>query len=327
MKKLTDDLSFSLIICTYERDTSLKRLLDSVQEQRLYPDEILIIDGSYSKETEIMLEEHSYKNLKYFRVEEEDRGLTKQRNYGIKKSSEVAIICFLDDDIVLKPDYFQQLIQTYQLIPEAIAVGGWIEDETAWKTVPKEYQPAYDEFVIDGYVRKLGQRNVLRKRLGLLSDKPPGFMPEFSHGFSTGFLPPSNKIYEVEYFMGGVSSYKKKIFDKLGFSPYFEGYGLYEDMDFCLRASNYGKLYLNTGARVKHLHVESGRPNHYKYGQMVVKNGKYVWKLKYPKPSFKARLKWYKISFLLAFIRLINYLQGDKAGFRDFKGRLSGFLK
>lgn len=85
MKKLTDDLSFSLIICTYERDTSLKRLLDSVQEQRLYPDEILIIDGSYSKETEIMLEEHSYKNLKYFRVEEEDRGLTKQRNYGIKK--------------------------------------------------------------------------------------------------------------------------------------------------------------------------------------------------------------------------------------------------
>lgn len=152
-------------------------------------------------------------------------------------------------------------------------------------------------------------------------------MPEFSHGFSTGFLPPSNKIYEVEYFMGGVSSYKKKIFDKLGFSPYFEGYGLYEDMDFCLRASNYGKLYLNTGARVKHLHVESGRPNHYKYGQMVVKNGKYVWKLKYPKPSFKARLKWYKISFLLAFIRLINYLQGDKAGFRDFKGRLSGFLK
>mgnify|MGYP001269438940 CR=1 FL=1 len=43
---------------------------------------------------------------------------------------------------------------------------------------------ALKEFVIDNYVRPLGQRNVLRKSLGLLSDKPPGFMPDFSHGFS-----------------------------------------------------------------------------------------------------------------------------------------------
>jgi len=30
-------------------------------------------------------------------------------------------------------------------------------------------------------------------------------MPEFSHGRSVGFLPPSEKIYYVEQLMGGVS--------------------------------------------------------------------------------------------------------------------------
>lgn len=320
-------LCFSLIVCTYERATALKRLLDSVKQQKLYPDEILIIDGSHSEETKKLLEEHQYEQLKYFRVGEEDRGLTRQRNFGIDKSGEVDVICFLDDDIVLKPDYFQNLISTYHTNEDAVAVGGWIEDETEWRKVEQNYKPAFDEFLMDGYVRKLGQRNILRKRLGLLSDKPPGFMPEYSHGFSTGFLPPSGKIYEVEFFMGGVSSYRKELFNKIGFSSYFEGYGLYEDMDFCLRASKIGKLYVNTEARVLHLHEESGRPDHYKYGQMVVKNGRYVWKLKYPKPSFKSKVKWYEISILLAFIRFLNHLKGEKMALGDFRGRMSVLLK
>lgn len=318
---------FNLIVCTYKRHQALKRLLDSVKQQNLYPDEILIIDGSQGDETEKLLEEHRYKNLKYFRVGEADRGLTRQRNYGIAHSGDVDIICFLDDDIVVKPNYFQNLMSTYDAHPEAVAVGGWIEDKTVWKHQGSDYKLAFDEFSIDGYVRKLGQRNVLRKRFGLLSDQPPGFMPEFSHGFSTGFLPPSGKTYAVEFFMGGVSSYRKSLFETIRFSSYFEGYGLYEDMDFCLRASRLGKLYVNTGARVLHLHEESGRPDHYKYGVMVVRNGKYVWKEKYSNPTLKAKAKWYAISYLLAFIRLFNFIQGDQTALDDFKGRWSQLIK
>lgn len=317
-----NDLTFSLIICTYERPESLKRLLNSVKEQNLYPNEILIIDGSFTNEIQDMIVEHAFENLNYFMVEEKDRGLTRQRNFGIQKSGKVDIVCFLDDDIILMPDYFENLLSTYLAKPETLAVGGWIADETEWKTAPKNYKPAFDEFLIDGYVRTLGQRNILRKRLGLLSNKPPGFMPDFSHGFSTGFLPPSGKIYEVEYFMGGVSSYRKSLFKMISFSSYFEGYGLYEDMDFCLRAGRIGRLYVNTAARVLHLHEESGRPDHFKYGQMVVRNGKHVWKLKNPKPSMKAFFQWHAITILLAMIRLFNYFRGDPSGLADFKGRL-----
>ena len=76
---------FSLIICTYQRSQALVTLLKSVQKQRLYPDEILVIDGSIDNQTENVLIKEVIKNLKYFKVEKQDRGLTRQRNFGIEK--------------------------------------------------------------------------------------------------------------------------------------------------------------------------------------------------------------------------------------------------
>ena len=40
-------MKFSLIICTYQRPKPLLQLLQSVQEQTLYPDEILIIEAKF----------------------------------------------------------------------------------------------------------------------------------------------------------------------------------------------------------------------------------------------------------------------------------------
>ena len=92
-------MNFTLIVCTYMRSQSLLKLLKSIAKQTLYPNEILIIDGSTTHETEMILKEHIFENLSYFKVEETDRGLTKQRNYGIKKVSQASdIVCFLDDD-------------------------------------------------------------------------------------------------------------------------------------------------------------------------------------------------------------------------------------
>ena len=49
-------LNFSLIICTYQRPKSLLLLLESVKKQSVYPNEILIIDGSLNDETELIIE-------------------------------------------------------------------------------------------------------------------------------------------------------------------------------------------------------------------------------------------------------------------------------
>jgi GT2 family glycosyltransferase len=149
----------------------------------------------------------------------------------------------------------------------------------------------------------------------------------YSHGRSVGFLPPNGKTYEVEMIMGGVSSFRKKVFDSLQFSSYFEGYGLYEDADFTLRVAKIGKLYLNTAAKLNHYHDVSGRPNQYQYGKMVVRNGWYVWKIKNPRPAFNAKIKWHGITILLILIRFSNTLTTPKRkeAFTEAIGRTVGW--
>lgn len=293
------------------RSEPLLKLLFSIQEQTLYPNEILIVDGSVDAKTKQLLQKKTFKNLKYFQVEANQRGLTKQRNFGIDKVDKTSeIICFLDDDIILKPDYFENLIGTYNKKNDALAVGGYIINDNVWDE--SDNQNSKYKFYFDGWMRNEPLRFKLRRKFGLQPDTKPGYFPTFAHGRSVGFLPPSGKIYSVEQIMGGVSSYKKEVFERLNFSTYFEGYGLYEDADFSLRLSKIGKLYVNTAAQLYHYHDDSGRPNRYKYGKMVVRNGWYVWRIKYPTPTLKDRIKWNATSFLLTIVRFVNVINTNK---------------
>lgn len=311
------------------RPKPLQDLLESVRLQTVYPTEILIVDGSTNMETQNMLLENTFSNLKYFLVSESDRGLTKQRNFGIKQvGASIEIVCFLDDDTILESNYFEEIIKTYTLFPQALGVGGYISNEDEWVFVGSPYQPSHKDYYYDGWKKHDGARFVLRKRLGLDTNTKPGFLPDFSHGRSIGFLPPSDKIYEVEQLMGGVSSFRKEVFQSFQFSTYFEGYGLYEDADFTLRLSKVGKLFVNTAAKLAHYHDSSGRPNQYRYGKMVVRNGWYVWRIKHRYPSFKAQMKWHSITLLLTFIRLTNTFTSTKKqdSFFEFLGRMVGWF-
>jgi len=202
------------------RPIALQNLLKTVSLQVVYPDEILIIDGSTNDDTASMLGVNNFKNLKYYKVNENQRGLTKQRNYGISKVSEDSdVVCFLDDDITLDPSYFKNLTSTYEAYPKALGVGGYITNEVLWKRSNTTSNSNYYDF--DGWRRPEPSRFKIRNRLGLNPDALPGVLPTFSHMRAIGFLPPSGKVYPVELFMGGVASYKMSVFKSLSFSTYF----------------------------------------------------------------------------------------------------------
>ena len=317
-------MKFSLIICTYMRPIALLKVLETVVTQTLYPDEILIIDGSSNHETKTVLEQNYFKNLKYYLVSDKERGLTRQRNFGIGNvDKKLDVVCFLDDDTQLEVNYFKNLLQTYLKFPKALAVGGYIINDIEWSQTEEINKHL---FYYDGWVRKESSRFKLRKKLHLLDDTPPGWMPKFSNGRSVSFLPPSNKVYQVEQIMGGVASYRMGIFKEISFSKYFEGYGLYEDADFSLRLAKKGNLYINTAARLAHYHDTSGRPNQFNYGKMVTRNGWYVWRVKYAKPKFIARIKWNAIAIVLMIIRFINVVttKRKKEALTEALGRFYG---
>ncbi|PKG51701.1 glycosyltransferase family 2 protein [Olleya sp. 1-3] len=320
-------MKFSLIICTYMRPEPLLKLLKSVREQTLYPNTIIIVDGSLDTKTELVLVDNTFSNLYYHKVDESNRGLTKQRNFGINLvDDKTEVICFLDDDTILKPNYFEVLLNTYAEKPDALAIGGYIVNEVSWQKQTTNNDVNY--FYFDGWQRKEPLRFKIRRLFGVLPDVPPGFMPSFSNGRSVSFLPPSGKVYPVEQIMGGVSSYKKEVFDILNFSTYFEGYGLYEDADFSLRLAKQGTLYINTAAQLEHFHEASGRPNKFRYGKMVIRNGWYVWRVKYDNPTLKARFKWHLTAILLTKVRLLNVITtaNRKEAFTESLGRIVGWF-
>ena len=123
-------MKFNLIICTFQRPEALMQLLRSVSDQYFKPDEVLVIDSSYDQRTEEVIKKKNYSFVKYYKVGDEERGLTRQRNFGISKTSKnIDVICFLDDDTVLETNYFQELMSTYEEFPDAIGVGGYIIEE------------------------------------------------------------------------------------------------------------------------------------------------------------------------------------------------------
>jgi GT2 family glycosyltransferase len=324
-----NEMKFTLIICTYMRPKPLLKLLQSVQRQTVYPNEILVIDGSVNDETKIIIEENSFDNLNYFLVSEGERGLTKQRNFGIEKASKSSVfISFLDDDTELLPNYFEELIKTFIDDETITGVGGVAINENNWsKAEPNKKYNLKHYNLIDGFFSKVGQRNVVRNYLGLQSNLGPGKMPDFSHGKTCGF-PLSNKIYEVDLLIGMSFAFRKNVFDSIRFSTYFEGYGLYEDADFSIRALQFGKNVINTKVQLYHFHNPSGRPNKYFYGKMVVRNGWYVWRVKNPFPKFNARLKWHSITLLLIIIRFSNIFTTTKRkeAFTEALGRTLGWI-
>jgi len=310
------------------RPESLTRLLDSVKKQTSYPDEILIIDGSTDDKTGLHFRESNIKNLKYHKVLPSDRGLTKQRNYGIDRvSASMDIVAFLDDDTVLEKDYFLNLLKAYENLPDASGIGGIATNENRWQL--KE-DKRYDEnyfYTLGNYVVKESSRNVLRNKLGLASNVLPSVMPRYSHGRTFSY-PVTGDNYPVDLLVGMSMSFRKKVVDTIKFSTYFEGYGLYEDADYSIRALQYGQNYLSTNVRLEHHHDAAGRPNKYIYGKMVVRNGWYVWRLMHPHPGFKNILKWYAITILLSNIRFVNIITTSKRyeAFTEFIGRSVGLF-
>ncbi|MGJ8684507.1 MAG: glycosyltransferase family 2 protein [Nonlabens sp.] len=266
--------------------------------------------------------------ISYHKVPPEHRGLTKQRNYGIERVQEdMEIVAFLDDDTILQENYFKNLIQAFKDLPDAAGIGGIATNENRWQLKTQKQYDKNNFYQFEEYVVKESSRNVLRNKLKLASNELPGVMPKYSHGRTFSY-PITGKNYPVDLIVGMSMAFRKNVVDQIKFSKYFEGYGLYEDADFSLRALRFGQNYLATSVLLEHHHDAAGRPNKYNYGKMVVRNGWYVWRLKYPDPSLKNNFKWYQITILLTTIRFLNIFTTAqrKEALTEFLGRAAGII-
>lgn len=317
--------SLSLIVCTWRRPEAVRRLLAALRDQTCPPAEILVVDASPDSETETVVAASGLPGLIYDRVPPEERGLTRQRNRGIARARG-EVIAFLDDDTVPEPGYFAELLASFERHPDAVGVGGYIFNEVDWRPARDEGLGVYRS---GAWERREDYRWRLRRLLRLDSPLPAGWMPPSGHPRASGFVPPDGEDHRVELFMGGASAWTRALLERVRFSPWFEGYGLYEDLDFCLRAGREGSLWLCTRARLAHLHDAPGRPNRFRYGGMVVRNGWRVWRLRWPVPAWTDRGRWWATTALLTLCRLGDAVRGPdrEAALTEALGRFWGMAR
>lgn len=321
----------TLIICTYCRPQPVKDLLASVQQQTRLPDETLIVDASPDQLTEQVVAAYQQTDvlpgLQYYLAPPAERGLTRQRNYGIARATG-EVVAFLDDDTILEPAYFAEVLACFDRHPEAAGVGGYITNGSGWTRSTAAASDRLATYRWEGWEKRDDFRHRLRKLLQLDSPLPPGWMPPFGHGRSVNY-PPTGNDYKVEFVMGGASAWRAEVFRRQHFSTYFEGYGLYEDLDFCVRVAREAALFLCTRARLAHYHASGGRPNQFRYGQMVVQNGWFVWRRRWPTPEFSQRLRWWAITLLLTICRFADVLRirGGWQALTEAVGRLIGMVQ
>lgn len=312
--------TMAVVVCTLDRPAAVGRLLEALAAQERPADEVLVVDASSGSATAEVVEAAGCGrpgDPRHRAVAPEDRGLTRQRNVGLAATSGELVV-FLDDDTVPDPDYLAELEACFARHPDAVGVGGTIV-EAGWRPArPGRPEPGW--YRQGGWERPEGARWRLRRALGLAGRLPPGWMPPSGHGRPVAFLPPDGEDHRVEFVMGGASAWRRSVFDRHRFDPAFEGYGLYEDLDLCTTVGVDGPLYVAGAARLRHLHAPEGRPDHRRYGRMVVENGWYVWRHRWPQPGPADRVRWWATTAVLAACRAA----GGPGGRAEARGRLAG---
>ena len=196
----------SITICTADRSTSLKKVLQSLELISYKNFEVIIIDASSTTHTSEMLGTLSKKiSFKLKSLKVEPKNISFSRNMGIKQASG-AIIAFLDDDAIPPPEWIDQLLFTYSIQGDKCAgVGGTVRDLT---------RPGYPLQFHRGITNVLSETIYIRSAEASNYNRPKGFW--------------YNGI------MGTNSSYRKDMLEKInGYDEFFEYF--LDETDVCLR--------------------------------------------------------------------------------------------
>lgn len=148
-----ENLNISLVICTYNRCSYLPSTLLSILNQSLVPScfQVIIIDNASTDNTKALADEFILKQPQldvsyYFEI---NKGLSFARNRGAAEAK-YPIIAYVDDDVILSPDYLKELHAFFSLRKSAQGAGG--------KVIPKYEsgkEPTWMNKYLFGFIGKV----------------------------------------------------------------------------------------------------------------------------------------------------------------------------
>jgi len=120
-----------------EKPEYLELAIESMIEQSLQPDEIVIVkDGIITPELQRVLDNYEYQYPGLFNIEgyEKNRGLGLALNYGLKHCRN-ELVARMDTDDISKPDRCEKQLKVFENDPELSIVGAYVDE---FYTTPNE---------------------------------------------------------------------------------------------------------------------------------------------------------------------------------------------
>lgn len=221
------------IVPTMNRLDSLNRLLESIYSQDVKPECLIIVDGSDAPLDSKIVRDSS---IEMIYVREFPPSLTRQRNAGIRAiPQQLTHVGFLDDDLKLLPGSLKSLV-------DYIASQGGDLGGVSFNIMDKPGRGRFHWLMV-----LMGQASFV-----------PGKI--CSSGFATGSLGVEHP-HTAEWLCGGATVWRKEVLDTYKFDEWFNGYALWEDVDFSYRVSKKYKLVVMQDAKVLHLHQGADSPS------------------------------------------------------------------
>jgi GT2 family glycosyltransferase len=267
------------VIATRNRHDHLLRAVRSLLEQTVLPAELCIVDSSDETQARVEIERmcaDACVDLDY--VHPAPRGLTRQRNLGIDRTTGDPVF-LIDDDVWMAPDAHEEVLAEYE-----------------------RWGPEL------GGVRGTPLRPPIPNRLTVLWRKlfgMGGWWPEASGRMRAGFFAEavvdSADVRMIESFTGWFMSFRRSVFERERFDENLTGYAFKEDADFSYRVAKRGYVLVQTPrARVDHLKTQSQRLPPFDLQRMNVANQLYLHRKNMPQTlRHRAALWWALLGYLI----------------------------
>jgi len=257
-------LSFSVVICTLNNYKGLAQCVASICDQSVSPFEIIIVHGETGGNIVEMLTPSLSEKAIVFKYIRAIRSLVIQRNTGIDHATGDVVV-FLDDDVILNPEYFERLMDVYR--------EKWRDNLGGVQGVIIENSEIKHWNPLQTISRIFLMSNVTGKGTLLTSANP-------------AFRGNSRTVEKVEIFSGCMMSFRRDVLQKYRFDENFREFWAYDDVELSYRISRQYDLYQTPFARLHHLSSSFSYEGYGKVARMSVVNRFYLFK------KYFAHSKW-----------------------------------
>ena len=235
--------NIAFIIPTRNRPELLTKLIRSIRNQTIKPDQVVIVDGS-DNSIEPQIRRFLLPFFTFLRVI--PPSLTKQRNAGVKALNEdITLVGYLDDDIILETDAVEAMLRFWEHSSDD--VGGCSFNITN-NPIGSRFERSIKKFF---YIDNGKDGSVLRS------------------GYNTIVSPVLKDTY-TKWLCGGATVWRRSILEQFKYDEWFSGWAYIEDVDFSFRVAQKYRLVVLLDARVQHNPPPFNSNKRYILGKMDV---------------------------------------------------------